>query len=252
MADAASLPLPAALSLQGRRIAVTGAASGIGRATAGIVAQLGGALLLCDMAPLDAVADELKAGGAKVETLQGDLTADGFVESFFRTGPIDGLAQCAGIYSTTPLHKVADPKARFHRMMDVNVRVPAELGMACIEHMGARGGGAMVLFGSVAGRNGGAASTTPVDYAASKGAVHAVVRWLSRNAVGRNVLVNGIAPGPIDTPMTRELVVPPGALPLGRMGRPEEIGWMAAFLLTPAASYLSGAVIDINGGAFVG
>ena len=120
--------------------------------------------------------------------------------------------------------------------MDINVRVPLTRASAAIDHMADHGGGAIVLVGSVAGRTGGTSGFTPPDYAASKGAVHALVKWLSRQAIGRGVLVNGVAPGPVQTPMTTRLTVAT-QLPLGRMGRPEELAWPIAFLCTPAASY---------------
>ena len=135
--------------------------------------------------------------------------------------------------------------------MDVNVRVPLQLGWAAMEHMAAHGGGNIVLTGSVAGKTGGTSVSTPPDYAASKGAVHALVKWLSRNAVGRGVLVNAVAPGPVESPMTRGFTLGP-QLPMGRIGRPDELAWPIAFLCTQAASYLSGAILDVNGGAFVG
>ncbi|WP_084360435.1 SDR family NAD(P)-dependent oxidoreductase [Hydrogenophaga palleronii] len=89
-------------------------------------------------------------------------------------------------------------------------------------------------------------------YAASKGAVHNIVRWLSRRAVGRGVMVNGVAPGPVRTAMTAQSTVNAEQLPTGRMAEPDEIAWTIAFLCTPAASYLSGAIVDVNGGALVG
>ena len=131
-------------------------------------------------------------------------------------------------------------------------RVPIDLGMALIEHIAGRGGGSIVMIGSVAGRTGGTSTQTPLDYSASKGAVHVVVRWLSRNAVGRGVLINGVAPGPVRTPMTKDSTIDPKVLPRGRMGEPEEIAWMIMMLLTPAAGYVSGAILDVNGGSYVG
>ena len=246
------LPLPKALSLSGRRVVVTGAASGIGRATARAAAELGADLLLTDRAPLAEVAAEVAAIGAKVDTLEGDLTTEGFIEKLIAKGPVDALAHCAGILGRTPLLKTAKPRERFQQTMDVNVMVPIELGSAMIEHMAGRGGGSIVLIGSVAGRTGGTSLSTPLDYAASKGALHVVVRWLSRNAVGRGVLVNGVAPGPVKTAMTAGNTIDPTTLPRGRMGQPEEIAWMIMMLLTPAASYVSGAILDCNGGSYVG
>ena len=135
--------------------------------------------------------------------------------------------------------------------MEVNARIPLALGAACIDHMGAHGGGRVVLVGSVAGHTGGTSLTTPPDYAASKGAVHTLVRWLSRQGVAQGVLINAVAPGPVDTAMTIGVGIRPETLPMGRMGTPEELGWTIAFLCTPAAGFMSGAVLDVNGG-FVG
>lgn len=250
--DVKAPPLPKALSLVGQRVAVTGAASGIGRATAHAAAQLGATLLISDRAPLAETRAELEAAGAVVDTLEGDLAEDGAIDRLIGKGPIDGLAHCAGVLGRTPLQKAPSPRERFHQTMDVNVRVPIELGLAIIEHMGARGGGSIVMIGSVAGHTGGTSLSTPIDYSASKGAVHVVVRWLSRHAVGRNVLVNGVAPGPVRTPMTAGSTVDPASLPRGRMGTPDEIAWMIMMLLTPAASYVSGAILDCNGGSYVG
>jgi 3-oxoacyl-[acyl-carrier protein] reductase len=249
---ASQLPLPAQLSLQGRRVAVTGAASGIGRATAQVAAKLGASLVLCDIAPLQEMRAGLERSGVQADTLEADLTQKDFAAMLLERGPIHGLAHCAAIYSTKPLQEESDLAARFAHTMDINCRVPIELGLACAEHMAGNGGGSIVMLGSVAGRTGGTAASTPVDYAASKGAVHTAVRWLSRKVVGRGVLVNGIAPGPVATPMTVGVPIDPAALPMGRFGRPEEIAWMAAFLLSPAASYISGAIFDVNGGTYVG
>jgi NAD(P)-dependent dehydrogenase (short-subunit alcohol dehydrogenase family) len=246
------LPLPKALSLAGKRIVVTGAASGIGRATAKAAAELGATLLITDRSPLAEVKAEVEALGASVDTLQGDLTSEGFAERLIERGPVDGLAHCAGILHRQPLLESDRLRERFMQTMDVNVLVPITLGSAMIEHMAARGGGKIVMIGSVAGRTGGTALTTPLDYAASKGAVHVVVRWLSRSAIGRGVHVNGIAPGPIQTPMTAGNTTDPKLLPSGRRGRPEEMAWMIMMLLTPAASYVSGAILDCNGGSYVG
>lgn len=246
------LPLPKALSLAGKRIVVTGAASGIGRATAKAAAELGATLLLTDRAPLAEIKAEVAAMGSSVESLEGDLTADGFAEQLIAKGPIDGLAHCAGVLGRKPLLQTDKPRDRFMQTMDVNVLVPITLGSAMIEHMAARGGGRIVMIGSVAGRTGGTSLSTPIDYAASKGALHVVVRWLSRNAVGRGVLINGVAPGPVLTPMTQGNTTDYSTLPRGKIGQPEEIAWMIMMLLTPAASYVSGAILDCNGGSYVG
>ena len=246
-----TIPLPAALSLLGKRALVTGAASGIGRATALVLAQLGASLLIADRALLADTRDEVQAIGGTCAMAQGDLTDDAFIASLFSEEPVYAVAHCAGILDGRTWNEDPAWHERFHRVMDVNVRVPLQLTAAAIEHMAARGGGRVALVGSVAGKTGGTSLSTPPDYSASKGAVHALVKWLSRNAVGRGVLVNAVAPGPVETPMTRGSNLGPN-LPMQRMGRAEELAWPIAFLCTPASSYLSGAILDVNGGAFVG
>jgi 3-oxoacyl-[acyl-carrier protein] reductase len=246
-----SIPIPSALDLRGRRALVTGAASGIGRATALALAKLGADLLLTDRAPLADTRAEVEHIGAACTTTEGDLTSDPFIASLLAGGRVHALAHCAAILDGRNWREDRNWHERFHHVMDINVRVPLNLTAAAIDHMAEHGGGSIVLVGSVAGRTGGTSAFTPPDYAASKGAVHALVKWLSRQAIGRGVLVNGVAPGPVQTPMTTGFTT--GAqLPLGRMGRPEELAWPIAFLCTPAASYFSGAILDVNGGAFVG
>ncbi len=249
MSDTAMLP--DALNMRERGVLVTGAAAGIGRATATALAQLGASLLLADRASLAGTREELERRQVSCDTAEGDLTDDGFLASLFARGRLHAAAHCAAILEGQPWRDDPQWHERFHRVMDINVRVPLAIGAACVDHMGRHGGGALVLVGSVAGRTGGTAVNTPPDYAASKGAVHTLVKWLSRNGIKRGVMVNGVAPGPVETAMTRRFDAT-ASLPLGRLGKPEELAWPIAFLCTPAASYLSGAILDVNGGAFVG
>jgi 3-oxoacyl-[acyl-carrier protein] reductase len=249
--SATASQLPSALDLHGRRVLVTGAASGIGRATAIALAELGAELLLTDRASVAATRGAVEQLGAACNTAEGDLTSDAFIGELLSGERINALAHCAAILESRPWREDDNWHERFHRVMDINVRVPLNLAAAAIDHMAVHGGGSIVLVGSVAGRTGGTSVNTPPDYSASKGAVHALVKWLSRQAIGRGVLVNGVAPGPVQTPMTTGFTA--GAqLPLGRLGRPDELAWPIAFLCTPAASYFSGAILDVNGGAFVG
>jgi 3-oxoacyl-[acyl-carrier protein] reductase len=237
--------------MQGRRVLVTGAASGIGRATALTLAQLGADLVVCDRAPLAGVRADVSAIGAACIEKQGDLASEAFVAELLAGDRVHAVAHCAAILDPRNWREDHAWNDRFHRVMDINVRVPLTLTWAAIEHMAPHGGGSVVLVGSVAGRTGGTSVNTPPDYSASKGAVHALVKWLSRNAIGKGVLVNAVAPGPVETPMTTGFSLV-SQLPLGRMGKPEELAWPIAFLCTPAASYFSGAILDVNGGAFVG
>jgi 3-oxoacyl-[acyl-carrier protein] reductase len=237
--------------MRGKRALVTGAASGIGKATALVLAQLGADLLLVDRAPMDTTAAEAQSLGVTCEVSQGDLTDDAFLGGLFASARLHAMAHCAAILEGRDWRNDKAWRERFHRVMDINVRVPLEITMRAIDHMAALGGGYIALVGSVAGKTGGTSLNTQPDYSASKGAVHALVKWTSRQGVNQGVMVNAVAPGPVETPMTRGSNLGPN-LPLRRMGHAEELAWPIAFLCTPAASYLSGAIIDVNGGAFVG
>jgi len=246
-----SRQIPAALSMDGKRAVVTGAASGIGKATAIALADLGAELVLVDLSAMDATRDEVQAMGATCSVMQGDLTDDAFLASLFAGARVHAVAHCAGILMRTPWDEDPNWNERFHRMMDVNVRVPLQITQAAMNHMGEHGSGNIVLVGSVAGKTGGTSLNTPPDYSASKGAVHALVKWMSRKAISKGVLVNAVAPGPVETPMTRGNNMGPN-LPRGRMGKASELAWPIAFLCTEGAGNMSGAILDVNGGAFVG
>ena len=164
----------------------------------------------------DLVNTEVRANGATATASQGDLTEDAFLDGLFSGAPLHALAHCAGILAARDWRNDADWRNRFHRVMDINVRVPLEITMRAIDHMAAHGGGHIVLVGSVAGKTGGTSLNTPPDYSASKGAVHALVKWTSRHGVTQGVMVNAVAPGPVETPMTHGF----NATPLLPMGRP--------------------------------
>lgn len=248
-------PLPAGMSLDGKRVLLTGAASGIGRATANCLAELGASLVITDRSSLDGAERELRSRGAEVECVQGDLTDEGFLTRLIKGGPYFALAHVAAVFAGL---EGMESKQAFDFVIDVNLWASLRLASGCMEQMADNGGGYVVLTGSAAGRNGGGSDAPSLDYAAyaaSKGGVHTLVRWLSRRAVGRNVLVNAVAPGVVDTPLlasVSHLAFDPTALPRGRAARPEELGWPIALLCTPVASYMSGAVVDVNGGNFVG
>lgn len=105
-----------------------------------------------------------------------------------------------------------------------------------------------MLVGSVAGRMGGLLASQ--HYVASKGGIHALTKWLARVAAPAGILVNAVAPGATHTPMTRQQSFDDAAVPLRRMADPSEIAGPIAFLLSDAATYICGAVLDVNGGVY--
>src|ERR1700742_564894 len=134
------IPIPETLSLQGRRVLVTGAASGIGKATATVLHQMGASLIATDRSPLT----ELQAA-LGCEVVEGDLTDDAFLASLLAGERLHAVAHCAGILEGRPWQEDRHWQERFHRVMDINIRVPLQLGSAAIDHMAQHGGGSLVL-----------------------------------------------------------------------------------------------------------
>lgn len=231
--------------LTGHRILIAGAAGGIGAATAKVCAELGAALVLSDIADTSALADEIRAAGGEAESHSCDISDRSAVEAMGNAiGNVDGIVATFG-YQPFDDWMEDDWEAAFHKVMDINVLGPLHLARVYMDRMIAQGGGRIVIVGSLAGRIGGLVS--PPHYVASKGAVHSLVRWLARRGVEHNVLVNGIVPGPTDTPMMEGTLPPAAVLPMKRVAESEEVAWPTAFLLTPGASYVSGTLLDING-----
>ena len=225
---------------------ITGAVGGIGSATARLCNQLGATLVLSDFGQrekLDALAHDLK-GVTAVESC--DVTDRAAVEAMIkRHGPFTALADTAGICPFDD--DWMDPDwndVDFIRVMKVNVLGPINLVRAILPGMMERKHGRIALCGSIAGWMG-------PHYSASKGGVHALVRWFAQRAAPHHVNVNGVAPGPIATGMTESGGYDPNIYPMKRLGEPEEIAGMLTYLCSPAASFVSGAIMDVNGGTLM-
>jgi NAD(P)-dependent dehydrogenase (short-subunit alcohol dehydrogenase family) len=237
--------------LKGRVIAVTGAGSGIGAATVGVLEKAGARIAALDVT----WPGEMPAATPDRLTLALDVTDEAATEAVFSRvvahfGRIDGLATCAGIVDTTAFLEL--DTARFRRVMDVNV-----LGtFLSMKAAGSRmqEGGRMVTIASIAGLRGGGLFGTAA-YSASKGAVLALTKNAARTFGPMGIAVNTIAPGSTDTPMTAPLKSLPGRaesvkamVPLGRSADPTEIGEAIAWLLSPQASYVNGSTLVVDGG----
>jgi NAD(P)-dependent dehydrogenase (short-subunit alcohol dehydrogenase family) len=238
-----------AFDLSGQRILITGAAGGIGEATARVCASLGAGLLLVDRRPTEPLARQLRQGGAEAVAFDCDVASRAEVEAVAAvTGPVDALVLAAGL---CPWDDWQEPgwDEVFEEVMAVNLHGPIHFARAYLPGMIQCRRGRMVLVGSVAGRIGGLVASA--HYVASKGGLHALVKWLAKRGAAHGVLVNGIAPGAIETAMTRDQNIDPAQIPLGRKGSAEEIAWPIAFLCAPAAGYVTGTVLDVNGGLYM-
>ncbi len=231
-----------------RRIAITGAAGGIGRACATILDTLGAQLILIDrdQQALDAVATALQGRAHSKVCSNLDNVAE-CRRSLQADGPLHALIHMAGIYEGDDLGE--GYRTVWDRTLAVNLDMVFDLASAAVPLMTGNEPGRLVLAASVAYRRG---SWDHLAYSASKGGVAAMVRALSRK-LAPEILVNGIAPGIIDTGMPAEIIASRGEtlrneIPLGRWGSADEVAGVVAFLCGSASSYLTGQIINVDGG----
>lgn len=232
--------------LAGKRIVISGAGGGIGSAVASLCHAAGARLVLLDISPMDAVRTRLGTIASDAIIRQVDTSDRKAVEHVAaEVGPVYGLVDAAAV---CPPGDWLDPgwDDVLEQTLSINVKGPINLTRAFFSGMVERGEGRIVLCGSVAGWMGGIQSGP--DYAFAKGGVHAFVRWLARRGAPHNVLVNGVAPGATDTGMIQGKGYDAGALPLRRFAEPAEVASSIAFLLGDGGSYMSGAILDVNGG----
>ncbi len=233
--------------LAGSLAVVTGAASGIGAATAQELAVQGARVACIDRQPCT-----VPDGGL---ALTADVSSEAEVLAAFSTldaaGEVpDILVNCAGIIIERPLTRMTLDE--FERIMSVNLRGCFLVGREAISRMRAVGRGGRVI--NIASELAHLGRADYSAYCASKAAVIGLTRSWARE-FAPDILVNAVAPGPVDTPMlsrehmSPEVVAQETDLPLGRIGQPEEIASVIAFLAGPGASYVTGQTFGPNGGA---
>ncbi|MFE4977347.1 SDR family NAD(P)-dependent oxidoreductase [Kitasatospora sp. NPDC056651] len=243
------------IDLHGKRAIVTGAASGIGRATAALLAELGAAVVLLDLDDERGEQAAKETGGVFVRC---DVSRRADCERAVRTavdrlGGVDVLFNNAGIIRRSTVTEISDED--WDLVMAVNVRSIMLLSGLVVPLMAADGGGSIVNTGSGWGIKGGGRA---VSYCASKGAVVNMTRAMAIDHGPDNIRVNCVCPGDTDTGMlaeeARQLGEDPASFytdaadrPLGRIGRPRDIAQTVAFLASDAAAFVSGAVIAVDG-----
>lgn len=240
--------------LAGKTVLITGAAKGIGRATAAAFADLGAAVVALDIADLEGTANQLTERSANHLELRVDVTresevsaaVDRAVEQF---GQIDVLVNNAGILLEKPLCETSE--ADFRRVVDVNLWGVFLVGREVISHMTKMNvAGRVINLSSELGLLGREKFSV---YCATKGAVISLTRSWAREFAPR-ILVNAVAPGPVDTDMIGLETLSPEWVereldtPLGRVGKPEEIAHMIVFLAGSGSTFTTGQVYNVNGG----
>jgi 3-oxoacyl-[acyl-carrier protein] reductase len=244
--------------LQNKVSIITGAAQGIGLATALKFAQEGAIVVVCDLkqAAIDDAVAACRQAGAQAEGFLMDVTDRDQVDAVVarvreRFGRIDVLVNNAGITQDARLVKMT--QAQFDRVIDVNLRGVFHCAQAVAEGMAAQGSGVILNASSVVGIYGNFGQT---NYAATKFGVIGFTKTWSRELGPKGVRVNAVAPGFIQTPILASM--PEDVLkgmearvPLKRLGQPQEIANVYAFLASDEASYVNGAVIEVCGGMTV-
>lgn len=251
-----SLPASFPHEMSGRRVLVTGAGSGIGLATAQLLAQAGAqvAAVVQSAAQQQAVQPLLGQACVLVQDLLDDAACAALpAQAAAALGaPLQGLALCAGVF----YKKGSDETAldEWRHTLNVNLTATFVLARAGIAHMRqARvAQGSVVVVSSQIGRVGHARGAA---YAASKAALNGMVRSLALEWAAEGIRINAVGPGPVDTPMVAAAKADPAALdrllagiPMQRLGQPQEIAEVMSFLLSPRASFLTGQLLCVDGG----
>jgi NAD(P)-dependent dehydrogenase (short-subunit alcohol dehydrogenase family) len=237
-------------------VAITGSSRGIGYAVAARFAESGYQLALCDITePAETALAALGQSAYPPLSVSGDLaqpaTARRFIEEVVTAfGRIDVLITCAGIHRFGPSEAVPDEE--WSNVLAVNLTGTFSCIQATLPVMLRQGGGRIITISSELGLTG---MPEYAAYCASKGGVIALTKALAREYVGRGILINSVAPGPVLTDMlTNSPEYDPSSqpsLPIGRFGRPEEIAAMVHAMAGEAGSFLVGQVVSPNGGAVI-
>jgi 3-oxoacyl-[acyl-carrier protein] reductase len=245
--------------LTGQVAIVTGAARGIGQACAWALATEGADVVTADLGPSDATLARLRELGRQALDVPTDVTRRDSVHRLVERvvaefGRIDILVNNAGTLARVGIEDTSDEL--WDRDLNTTLRGTFYCIQAVLPHMKARQSGKIVNISSVSGKIGGVASRAAGSehgrsgpaYAAAKGGVLALTKWVAKDVGREGIYVNAVAPGGIDTEMTRGYDYGVENIPIPRMGRPEDVAQAVVFLASQMSNYVTGAVLDVNGG----
>jgi len=243
---------PALFRLDGRHALVVGAGSGIGKTSAEALAAFG-ARVTCadvDLTAAERAAAAISASGHEADALMVDVRDTSTVTAAFAKDPVDVLVSTPGINVRKPIAKITDDE--FDRVIDVNLKGTFRLLRAAGESMAARGKGSIIAFSSIR-----SLTVEPGQgvYAATKAGIVQLIRAFAAEMGANGVRANAIAPGVVDTPLTAPIKQNAEWYDgysrksiLGRWAKPEELAGMVVYLASDASSYVTGAVMLVDGG----
>ncbi|RKU12143.1 short-chain dehydrogenase [Candidatus Poribacteria bacterium] len=243
---------------------VAGGGSGIGHATAVLFAAQGAKVVVSDLNEANALETvaEIKTDGGDATALGGDVSKNSDAEAMVRGtvetyGSLDTVVNCAGVIAGKALPEGASPEEVWDRVMEVNLKGTYLVTWHAVRTMEQSGGGSIINIASINGIVG-----YPIGlgggfdaYVPSKGGVVQFTKNLAIDYGKKNIRVNCICPGHIDTNLIREFLDNPERrewleqrYPMGRIGRPEEIAYAALFLASDESSFVTGAPLIVDGG----
>src|SRR5262245_57606334 len=245
--------------LTGQVAIVTGAARGIGQACAWALAREGADILAADLGPSADTIDRVVQLGRRALDVPTDVTQRDAVRLLMERahaefGRIDILVNNAGTLARVGVEDTTDEI--WDRDVNTTMRGTFYCIQAVLPHMKARSSGKIVNISSVSGKIGGVASRAAGTsrgrsgpaYAAAKAGVLALTKWIAKDVGREGIYVNAIAPGGVETEMTRGFDYGVANIPIPRIGRPEDIAQAVVFLASQMSNYITGAVLDVNGG----
>jgi 3-oxoacyl-[acyl-carrier protein] reductase len=247
------------VSLAGQVAVVTGASRGIGAAIARDLAAAGAHVVVTcrsQRAQAEAVVADIVARGGSAEAILFDVAVSAEVEAAMRDvvarlGKVDVLVNNAGVSADGLIVRISDDQ--WQRVLDVNLKGVFNCTKSVARPMMRARGGRIINLSSVVGVTG---NTGQAAYAAAKAGIIGFTKSTARELASRGITANVVAPGFIETDMTEDLDANArdmyrAMIPLGRLGRGEDVAATVAFLAGPGASYITGQVIHINGGLYV-